>query len=358
MALEICGDQAIFMPEEQCDSCEQFMSDIQRLDRAVENTYTKAEVDALIADVEHVHLAEVDVLPATGEANVIYLVPRSSGTGKEMWIYSNDVWHDLGPATIDLSNYYTKTEVDNLLAAELSEYYTASHTDGLLNGKVDKVSGMGLSQNSYTTAEKNKLYPLPTAASLNTSLSNKQDNLTFDNVPTDGSNNPVKSDGVYDRFNQSDSNIAPIETSPATAAHAVGDWIMVDGSLYRVTAAIAPGDTLTVGGNIKSGTVLSNSGWISLGLFSDNKSSAYGRLCDNFAIIYADIYDSAGAISLTVPAEFAGLATRNQIFGRHDAPSYSCSLIIADITLTAMFNYPPGGSVRGTLVYPLANALH
>ena len=31
--MDICGDQAIFMPEEQCDSCEQFESDIQRLER-------------------------------------------------------------------------------------------------------------------------------------------------------------------------------------------------------------------------------------------------------------------------------------------------------------------------------------
>lgn len=33
-------------------------------------------------------------------------------------------------------------------------------------------------------------------------IADKQDELTFDNVPTNGSNNPVKSDGIYDWFKQ------------------------------------------------------------------------------------------------------------------------------------------------------------
>ena len=33
---------------------------------------------------------------------------------------------------------------------------------------------------------------------MDTALAGKQDTLTFDNAPTDGSNNPVKSDGIYD----------------------------------------------------------------------------------------------------------------------------------------------------------------
>ena len=41
--------------------------------------------------------------------------------------------------------------------ADLSSYYTKPQTDSLLGTKVDKVSGMGLSQNSFTDAEKTKL---------------------------------------------------------------------------------------------------------------------------------------------------------------------------------------------------------
>lgn len=49
-----------------------------------------------------------------------------------------------------------------------------------------------------------------------------------------------------------DSNLATIESSPATAAHAVGEYIVLNGQLYKVTAAIAAGQTLTVGTNISA----------------------------------------------------------------------------------------------------------
>ena len=40
---------------------------------------------------------------------------------------------------------------------DLSNYYTKSEVDSKLTTKVDKVSGKGLSTNDYTTVEKNKL---------------------------------------------------------------------------------------------------------------------------------------------------------------------------------------------------------
>lgn len=47
-------------------------------------------------------------------------------------------------------------------------------------------------------------------------------------------------------------NLATIESSQATAAHAVGEYIVYNGQLYKVTAAIASGQTLTVGTNISA----------------------------------------------------------------------------------------------------------
>ena len=49
-----------------------------------------------------------------------------------------------------------------------------------------------------------------------------------------------------------DGKLAPVETSPATAAHAAGDLLIYNGTLYRATADIAIGDTLTVGTNISA----------------------------------------------------------------------------------------------------------
>lgn len=45
-------------------------------------------------------------------------------------------------------------------------------------------------------------------------------------------------------------SVAVIETSPATAIHAVGDFILWNGQLYSVIDAIRVGQTLTVGSNI------------------------------------------------------------------------------------------------------------
>lgn len=45
--------------------------------------------------------------------------------------------------------------------------------------------------------------------------------------------------------------IAPHETDPFTAAHAVGELFVVNGKLYRATASIEIGDALTVGTNVE-----------------------------------------------------------------------------------------------------------
>ena len=50
-------------------------------------------------------------------------------------------------------------------------------------------------------------------------------------------------------------SVATIESSPALATHAVGDYILWNGQLYTVTAAIAAGETLTLGTNIASTNV-------------------------------------------------------------------------------------------------------
>ena len=42
-------------------------------------------------------------------------------------------------------------------SSDLSNYYNKTETDNLLSGKVDKVTGKGLSTEDYTTAEKTKL---------------------------------------------------------------------------------------------------------------------------------------------------------------------------------------------------------
>lgn len=56
---------------------------------------------------------------------------------------------------IYLAAQLAKNDINNNI--NLSDYYTKSQTDSLISGKVDKADGMGLSQNSFTDAEKSKL---------------------------------------------------------------------------------------------------------------------------------------------------------------------------------------------------------
>lgn len=107
----------------------------------------------------------------------MYLLPKqTAGTQNVYDEYLNptglnDGWELLGDTEIDLSNYYTKTE-----------------TDTLLGGKVDKVTGKGLSTEDYTTAEKNKLSGIATGAEVNVQTDWNQSDSTADdylkNKPT------------------------------------------------------------------------------------------------------------------------------------------------------------------------------
>ena len=141
--------------------------------------------------------------------------------------------------------YYTESEVDTLLSGKAAashahddRYYTESEIDTALAGKVDKetnkslmtadehtkldgieigaqvntVTGVkGNAENNYRTGEIN-ISPAniglgnvdntsdankPISAATQTALDGKQNVLTFDNSPTENSDNPVKSGGVY-----------------------------------------------------------------------------------------------------------------------------------------------------------------
>ena len=167
------------------------------------NYYTKSEVDNLISAIPKFDIKVVQTLPSSNiSPTTIYLVPsdsESSDIYKE-YIYVNTNWELLGIQKSDLSNYYTKSEINNLLSAKVNSsdlstvatsgsyndlsnkpiiptktsdltndsnfvsssdlsnnYYNKTQTDNLLDTKVDKVTGKGLSTEDYTNAEKTKL---------------------------------------------------------------------------------------------------------------------------------------------------------------------------------------------------------
>ena len=57
----------------------------------------------------------VQELPATGEAHTLYFVPSADPKTQNVYdeyLYANNAWEQVGSTAVDMSDYYTKTEVD------------------------------------------------------------------------------------------------------------------------------------------------------------------------------------------------------------------------------------------------------
>ena len=86
----------------------------------------------------------VDSLPESDiKTNKIYLVRNASGADNNIYTeyaYVNSAWEKIGEymADVDLSNYYNKSQTDNLLnaKADASNVYTKSQVDSLVGNKV------------------------------------------------------------------------------------------------------------------------------------------------------------------------------------------------------------------------------
>jgi len=120
-------------------------------------TYTQAEVNSLIGSVAGLNIEVVVSLPTQDiSTSTIYLVPKSTAQTDNVYDeYINTDgtsagWELIGDTSVDLSNYYTKTEADNLLS-----------------DKVDKVTGKGLSEEDFTTTLKTKLDSINAGAEVN-----------------------------------------------------------------------------------------------------------------------------------------------------------------------------------------------
>ena len=93
------------------------------------NYYTKTEINDMFTG-GNVTFLFVTELPATGQKNTIYFVANNSGSGNNLfdeyvWT-SNDTWEQLGSVSIDLSNYYTKDELNGRILPENDTYSSFS----------------------------------------------------------------------------------------------------------------------------------------------------------------------------------------------------------------------------------------
>jgi hypothetical protein len=204
------------------------------------NTYTKTEVDNLIATIVTLNILVVQSLPTSNiSTTTIYLVPKAtSETNNTYDEYINtdgttQGWEKIGDTSVDLSNYYTK-----------------SQADALLSNKVDKVSGKGLSTNDFTTTLKNKLNGIEANAnnySLPTSSSSVLGGIKI------GSNLSIDSDGVVSATNTTYSDVTTTTHGLMTAS----DKVKLNGIESNANKYVLPTATSSALGGIKVGSNLS-----------------------------------------------------------------------------------------------------
>lgn len=86
-------------------------------------TYTKAEVNNLIGSISSLNILIVQTLPTEDiSTTTIYFVPRTTAETQNVYdefIYVNNAWEEIGSTEIDLSNYWSKTELTAITTAEI-----------------------------------------------------------------------------------------------------------------------------------------------------------------------------------------------------------------------------------------------
>ena len=173
------------------------------------DVYNKSEVRALIGAVETLTMEVVSSLPVSDiSTTTIYLLKPTGSNVYDEYVYINDAWVKIGTTDMDLSgymltadfnvaiaDYFTKAEINNMLnsyytKAEINaDFYNKDSVDDLLDAKQDTLTF----DNAPTTGSDNPVK----SGGIKTALDAKQNTLTFDSTPTEDSSNPVTSDGIY-----------------------------------------------------------------------------------------------------------------------------------------------------------------
>lgn len=102
----------------------------------------------------------VQELPATGEAHTLYFVPSAdpqTQNAYDEYLYVNNAWELVGSTAVDMSDYYTKTQTDTLLAnkAEIVEITQAEYD---LLTPAEKNNGKIYSITDATVVDMNNYY--------------------------------------------------------------------------------------------------------------------------------------------------------------------------------------------------------
>ena len=123
-----------------------------------ESTYSSSKIQNLIESINKFNIQVVETLPVTGEKFVIYLVPIQEAEPQEEpatqvsdtyneYIWTTDEngesgrWELIGTTKVNLSDYYTKTEVDTIVSniEDKDTTYTAGENIEIENNSISAI---------------------------------------------------------------------------------------------------------------------------------------------------------------------------------------------------------------------------
>ena len=150
-------------------------------------TFTKAEVNALIAGISQFQYQSVQTLPTASAdtMGIIYLVPGadtgtqnvkdeyitiSSTNEQQVTTYS---WEKIGSAEINLDNYYTKSQTDAAITAALASYMTSAQAQTLVVTSIQTALGSYYNKTEIDTLIGAITAKIPTEASSSNQLADK-----------------------------------------------------------------------------------------------------------------------------------------------------------------------------------------
>lgn len=92
------------------------IDDINKWQQSVNADYVNDAIATAIGSISQFGLIPVDELPTEDiRTNAIYAVPSASSkvqNARDEYVYINGDWECIGTTLVDLSNYYTKEEID------------------------------------------------------------------------------------------------------------------------------------------------------------------------------------------------------------------------------------------------------
>ena len=113
---------------------------------------TASDVAGMIASIPQFEIKIVDTLPSQGQKMVLYLVPKTSASGDNIydeyiWLENTSSFEIIGSTTVDLSDYYSKSQTDTLLKNKQDKL-----TEGTgITISNNKISNTFTSLDNYTT---------------------------------------------------------------------------------------------------------------------------------------------------------------------------------------------------------------